>query len=551
VSGVEPAVGRGRAAAWSAALVPLLGAAIAYLPITRGYFLSDDFIHLYRRVNDPFLVFVLHPAGGHVLMGWNLAIAATHALFGTEAAAYFWVVLLAHLVAVGLLFRTAVRLTASLWIAAVVALAWGTAPMQLGTLGWLSVSGQVLATVLLLAVLASMARVANGEATLGARPWWWAGASFYAATCFGMALATVIVTPFYAWLTLGPRDRRCAFLVLAPLVAAVPAVYVLDHWVWARLTAFPIGDSVAALEKITAPRIVEMLALLVTQGLAGLLGGPLARRWAPGALMGFQAVASVVALGALALGSPRERRRVVGLLLLAVAAYGAIAAGRADFYAKLFGDDALSLGRVAVDRYQYLASALLALAVGSIAGIVVRRVRSTTSARAWVPAWSGPLVLGGVVLWTAAAPRDADFARNAAQREQRTNAVLGVMRGDIVATPPGGLAVLRNRSFGPAGVAMPPWAFPGWAGAFVVFHPRNEVAGRRVLFVDPRPEVLDATRNGRRTAGLIVAAPPGVSSPPAGQAQRSRTSSRSDSSSSATAGSPARLCSSAGSSSSR
>jgi hypothetical protein len=285
--------------------------------------------------------------------------------------------------------------------------------------------------------------------------------------------------------------------------------------------------------------------VLVTQGLAGLLGGPLTGRWDRAALMILQAAGLVTSVAALALGSPGERRRVVGLVLLAIAAYGAIAVGRADLYTGLFGEDALGLGGRVEDRYQYLASALLALALGAIAAILARRIASLQRA------WAGPAVLAGFVLWTAAAPRDADYARNAAQRQQRTNLILGAMRRDIVAAPPGGLAVLRNRNFGPSGVGMPPQIFPGWAGAFVVFHPQNEVAGRRVLFVDPRPVVLDATRNGRRTAGLIVAAPPGVPPSPTGQAQRSRTSSRSDSSSSATAGSPARLWSSAGSSSSR
>jgi hypothetical protein len=46
--------------------------------------------------------------------------------------------------------------------------------------------------------------------------------------------------------------------------------------------------------------------------------------------------------------------------------------------------------------------------------------------------------------------------------------------------------------------------FPGWAAVFVVFYPENRVDGRRVLFVERRPEVIAAHSKGLRTAGLLV-----------------------------------------------
>lgn len=489
-------------AKWVALLVPLVAAAIVYLPITRGYFFGDDFLHLYRRVNDPLLTFLLHPSGGHVLIGWNVAIALTHAVFGTWAAGYLWLVLLAHLVAVALLYLTAWRLTTSAWIAALVALSWGTAPMQLGTLGWLSVSGQVMAAVLLLIVLADMAAVADGRPLSAGRVWAWAAALLYGATCFGVGLAVAMVAPFAAWLMLAPRDRRRGFLGLVPLIAAVPLIYVLDHWLWARLTQFPAERAVDALRIITVPRVAEMMAILVTQGLAGLLGGPPAGRWQPLAMMVFPAATTIAGLAAVAKGSPSERRRVAGLMLFALAAYGAIALGRADLFANLFKVKGADLVGAATDRYQYLASAPLALALGSIAALLVRRVRA--------PAWSGPLAVGVFVLWTAAAHRDVEYARRAAALAGRTNAIVANMGRTIMAAPPGGVAVIGNRGFGPAGAGLPAPAFPGLAGAFVVYFPKNEVAGRRVVFVDRRPQVLEATKRGRRTAGLIVPVPPPV-----------------------------------------
>ncbi len=80
----------------------------------------------------------------------------------------------------------------------------------------------------------------------------------------------------------------------------------------------------------------------------------------------------------------------------------------------------------------------------------------------------------------------------------------------IRATPPGQDVYITNQMFHGVGPMMMrnPRMFPGWAAAFTIFFPSNVVEGRRVFFTESDPEVVEAMRNGKRTATLIVAKQP-------------------------------------------
>ncbi len=157
--------GASRAAAeeWLLLLLPLAFSAFVYRRLTHVYFFADDFLNLFRIVNDDLVQYLLLPHGGHLLATRNALFFAFYWAFGMRAEYWFWVVLITHLVNVYLLFRTIRWLTGSARLAAFGAALWGTCPVQVGALGWYSVYGQVVVGSILLLLLCRAAR-AGAEA---------------------------------------------------------------------------------------------------------------------------------------------------------------------------------------------------------------------------------------------------------------------------------------------------------------------------------------------------------------------------------------------------
>ena len=99
-----------------------------YFPITRVYFYADDWVHLLTIANDGPLGFILRPFGGHSLLASNLVFVTWYKLFGLRSEAYYWLVLLTHLLNVSLLFAALRALTRSVTLACFGAALWGASP---------------------------------------------------------------------------------------------------------------------------------------------------------------------------------------------------------------------------------------------------------------------------------------------------------------------------------------------------------------------------------------------------------------------------------------
>src|SRR5262249_29661102 len=95
---------RGSRARLAWALLPPAAAAFTFFPVTRNYFVGDDFLHLLTFANDGLLRFLVTPFGGHVLVVRNLAFALCVRAFGTDPTGFFWTVLATHVVNAGLLY---------------------------------------------------------------------------------------------------------------------------------------------------------------------------------------------------------------------------------------------------------------------------------------------------------------------------------------------------------------------------------------------------------------------------------------------------------------
>src|SRR5262249_25136181 len=147
---------RWAAIGWAALALGL--AIFVYYPITQNYFVYDDFLHLFHIANDSLLKFLLTMHGGHLLVVRNAVFALCYHLFGTDAPAYFWVVLATHLANVLLLFLIIRALTDSARLACFGSALWGMLLVHEQTLGWFSVHGQALATTFTLGVLLGIVR---------------------------------------------------------------------------------------------------------------------------------------------------------------------------------------------------------------------------------------------------------------------------------------------------------------------------------------------------------------------------------------------------------
>src|SRR5262245_63967295 len=230
-----------------AAALPVLLAAAVYFPVTRSYFFADDFDSLLSIRNDDFLRFVLRPFGGHNLVVRNLVFYGSARFFGLRADLFFWQVLLTHLLNVWLLFRVLHALTASRLLASGGAALWGTSPVQLGTLGWYSVYGQVLVATALLVVLDRVTRLARtGDAPPVRTAAAWYVLLLAGSACFGTGLGVAVAFPVVLFLLLQAAWRRWGMrVVFLTLPLAAIALYRAHRSLVARFEAPSLAAAVA------------------------------------------------------------------------------------------------------------------------------------------------------------------------------------------------------------------------------------------------------------------------------------------------------------------
>ena len=478
-----------------AALAPLALSAFAFYPITQNFFHADDFLNLYEIANDDPLRFIFRMHGGHMLASSNAVFTLFFHLFDAAPAPYFWAALLTHLANVLLLFALVHRLTASRSLACFAAALWGTLPVNEGSLGWYSVFGHVLATTCSLAVLAALAqadarRGAAGLAGLIA-------ATAVATTSFGVGIGVAVAMPAVAFLLLPPgRERRRTVLAFSAFAVATPIAYFgLQH-----LYAATYGGSAGLTFLMAAQRYwqnsVRLTAELLFYASACLLFGIAHQppRYPSAVATALVGIAALAFAAAFAIASGRARRNILALLLLAIAAYAVIGAGRG-----LFARGERIAGLASAPRFHYLGPALVAAALAVALGEVARRVTFLASAgRVVLPLWLAAVfathALRGPI------PRPFAYSRH------ETTQTLAAIRAAIAKGHPGEAVYIENRGFRSIGLLLyeARQRFPGWAGLFAIYFPSNLVDGRRVHFLESDSKVIESAADGRRTAGLLV-----------------------------------------------
>ena len=470
-------------------MVPLLLTAWVYWPILGAYFFADDFVCLLSSVNDGFVRFVFRPFGGHNLFARNLAFWASYRLFGLRADLFFWTVLLTHLLNVWLLFRVLGGLTGSLVVACLGATLWGTAPVQLGTLGWYAVYGQVLVGAIPLALLDRIATHGRLGSTPSCRAVAaWCGLLLVGTTCFGTGIAIALVFPLVAFLLLPACWRgRCQRLTLL----ALPLVTVATYFGLRRL--FGLVEPLSFAEQIAGnpslPRLQGALSVLPHFVDVAVNAGIRSFFFTTATYPDAWSRLTWVAFGAATLlllwrGTSAERRATLGMAALAVAVYLMIGLGRQP------RGNVTATWLATQPRYHYVGTIPVVIVAALAAGLVGR-----LSAVCRVP---GVAVAAGALAVGAIGYARSDFRVDDHAQCRRALALL--QRGiaaEILARPAGQTADLSNylprsilqQMLGPV-MADEGRLFPGKAAVFLLDHPDGELNDRRVRFVERDPAVI-------------------------------------------------------------
>jgi len=495
-----------RAATWCALAVALVAAAVTWRMVPRTFFYADDFLNLYELSTLPAGEFVFRTHAGHALVVRNLVFWATLAVFGPSSGAFFATMLAGHLVAVALVFAVGLRATRSVAAACLVAVLWGTCPTNAGTLSWYSVFGQVLASILVLATLWLLlgARTTPGGPTparLGAC----AVLLILSASCFGIGLPVIAVSPVVVWLLAapgGPSRRAWAVAGAIPLVTV--ALYLAQAAASDAVAPRPDPQHAGpgSLGLADLPYAARTFADLLGYGVAALLRGPWSGTipWPTSVSLAVVGAAAAVVTAAVATSERATRRLVLALLLLAVATYGAIAAARTPLYLLLEWTP-LEVGTT--PRYHYFAQAALALALGVSLHALLRRLPGRTGV-AILALLTAAVVAGGT-------RRVTPYQLHGRDRFAVTM-FLETVRRTAVAAPPGTTVRIRNRIFPNVSplISYAPESFPGMAALFVIFVPENAIDGRRIVFEAQSARVLGAGARGGRIASLLVPPADGV-----------------------------------------
>lgn len=503
----------------TAALTTLLGLAVAlaatawcYRAIAQSFFFADDFLHLFQLANRPGVDFLFRTHAGHGYVVRNLVFWATYAAFGPNSTAFYTSALVGHLVAVALLYAVALRATGSAAVACLGAVLWGTSPANAGTLGWYSVFGQVLATILILTALWLLVDARDDVRALSLRRLVVCGVLLVLSTsCFGVGLPVVAASPLVVWLLAPPSglSRRHWLVALAfPLVAAVLYLTQMSATGTVGDTPDPGGTRLTFAH---LPFAAGMFANLLGWGIASLLRGPWSATipWPTTVSLAIVASGVLVIAAGLVGGDRRARRLVMALGLVVVLAYAAIAAARAPLYS-LFGWSPTASGETL--RYHYLTQAALVLALG---------VSLETLLRPLPERLAGILVVAMLALVLRAESRRLLPLKLRGKDRLAVEMVVDTARKAALAAPPGATVRLRNRIFPNVSpfISSLPEAFPGTAAIFVVFVPDNDIEGRHVVFEAQNPRVLAARALGGRVAELIVEPAGGYPALPYGKPQ--------------------------------
>lgn len=489
-------------------VVPLVFSYLVYRPVIGAYFYADDWLNLQDIANGQLLQYVLQPFAGHIVIIRNLIFYLSYQAFGMNAPAWFWTVLITHLVNVALLF-VIVRLLCGDRLACLAATLWGTTPMHEGTLAWYGCYGQVIATTLVLVLLLDVVRVGkSGRPASAKRALAWSGLLFLAFISFGISIGLAFGFPLIVWLAFGTKGatrRAWWVLILMPLVVGITYTALL------RLYTILYGGTAEAMVRLMVGNLVGlanvlgMFVYLFAAGVSGLTVGllsplgpgvmgpmvglvsPLAR--SPNPLMISVSVLYAIAVIAAWVGGSRETRRWLVLVLgLAACGYGIIAAGRANFYGGLnvgtYGGAEL--------RYHYLVPMMLAIGLALVLGEAGARWTSPRLKNALLAMVIGSLA----VAWSRSS---WEIDQHAGSREIALRTVAEI-RSVLNAAAPREPVYIPNRPFDAA--ALPLAMFRGIAAVYVIFFPDD---GRPVYFVEKSQGVRESVPADTRLARILVA----------------------------------------------
>jgi hypothetical protein len=492
-------IGRARLAALGLYLAPVLLSGVAFRAITGVAFHDDDYLHLYDLVNLGPGQFLLTNFGGHLQLARNVVYVALYAGFGPHAPSSMVVVLLTHLLNVALLVWAIWRLTGNGPVASVAAAWWGTSAVNLDTLGWLSVYGQVLSVTATLWVVGRVAGLAAGGTFGRATPAACSLAAVVAATSFGSGLAAALCLPLVAWLLLAPSaGRRRLVRALALTAAGLGVLYLAAD----RLNVWLFGTpSAAYVVPFLGAHVATMLRFFVQLVVNGTAVASLGPFFPPLQALGSWTtpLAGALALLLLAL-SPAPRHRVFACLVLSLAPYAAIAQARFLLALNHPIESAL------VGRYHYAAPLGIVLALALAVAALLDRLPAR---------WPRALYLAGgygaaIAVYACCFP---PVPQHEAAGREVERALAGIVAA-VRASPPGADVYVRHQPFfwsdvtsitvGEHVIPVPPGHFPGVAGLFALFHPSHVVEGRRVFFVVGDPVKLASWRHGRHGSTLLV-----------------------------------------------
>jgi hypothetical protein len=497
------------------AVVVVVVAIVSQTPALGHAFRADDFLHLYQMQDYGFWRFIFTPHGGHVIPTAFSAFYLSRVVFDLNPNAYYGLAIATHAFNAYLLFRIVETSTRRSGLALAAAVIWGSSSLNLGSIGWYSVYGHVLAGMWTLLFLRSVAVVVAADGPLPrSKPWLWTGYLFGAATSFGTGIPIAMLAGPALYFLLPDTPRRIpAVRTVCSLLLVVPVVFMLAHWqhsLHVPVEVATVGVDTNFLERqivVLAPSMLlamlAMFEMLLAYGTASLVFGPLL---APSGLAETQSIWIAQAFGALmvlALGysvwrmDPSRRPRAAAYLLLAAGCYGIIALARATFYDEL-GRSVLEAA--STPRYHYLAPALLA---GLLAFVAAERFQRVPKALLWSAPVAGLLLV--LANWNAGHGVIALQPREFANEFPKT---LKQIEAKIQAAARGSKVVIENKPFVGPGVMYR--LLPGDAAVFLIRYPENEVDGRRVYFSesDPAALALWKQKGGERLKDLLIAAPP-------------------------------------------
>ena len=483
--------------------------ALANVPILSSFFIADDFLHFYQIANWRPFEFIFSSHGGHLYIFRNMAFYVMFELFGMHATPYFVIVLLTHLIACAILFKTLQLITGKTLPAAAGTMLWGTSPLLQATMGWYSVYGHVLTGLFFLLFFYDLVRVDQGLLPFSGRLILrWSIYIVLMATSFGHGLATAGLAPATAALVLWGRERKWQIAaLLIPAVLLVAILYASKDVMFAMAGGSGPQSGPTPLSEATrfALPILEMSYRMGAYALYCATAIPI---YCTSAAQRYPAAALLVSAPLIALfiyqwyrpGAFRKYYGVLALLLLGLIAVTAY--GRAPFY---------SIFSVPIDaaaitpRYYYL---ILLISVLLLILMLDDLLRFSSRVATIVMT----IVVAGLVISTPAHYRKVKYLMDegvTASQKQIYLDTAAFIEASIQAAPVGKSVYIDNTMREPLLMFFPSeTCFPGRAAVFAITYPDNIVNGRRVFFVeqDRRIAELNLAHGQWRISTLLVTA---------------------------------------------